>query len=470
MSKIGQKSLLVSDNPETAAYLATVLQFLGHELDVVDELDDFLTGQWAFGCEGHLAVFLDPVFGEGETRALAHHLAEFNPHPPLFQLVEGEPAAPNGHINEGLLDVLPIPTRFDRLNALLHKAQLFYETQAPADGGHRPVELFRSLSGNSRAVGRIAKMIDQAAPSEAPALILGEPGTGKEVVARKIHYLSRRHCYPFITVHCGLMSAEVLEKELFPSQVRGRPSYFDRAEGGTLFLNGIDELSLAMQGRLLRLMRECRTTRGRSDDPACDVRVLAGAHGRLDTAVKQGRFIEELYFRLNIFAIEVPPLRERSEDIPLLIHDLATRIEKERRGAVRLSPAAITVLTQYPWPGNGRELANLMEHLAAEHAYGLVDVGQLPEKYRCGASPEGSGHHQVSSELITTSPEPRLPPEDFDLKDYLGGIEFGLIKQALHEAEGVVAHAAKRLNMRRTTLVEKLKKYGLQRSQDLYEY
>lgn len=471
MNKVRQKSVLVTDNRETASYLSTVLQFLGYELEVVPDINSFFTSQWEFGSDRCLAVFLDPACDEGERRALSRRLLDFTPHPPLFQLVQSESDYSSDMINEGVIDVLSLPTRFERLNALMHKAQLFYEGQNDCAGAQRRVELFRSLSGNSRAAHKITRMIDHVAMAEAPVLIMGEPGTGKEVVARKIHYQSRRHCKPFVSVNCGTVTPDRLNRDLFAEGRDGcAPSYLDQAEGGSLFLNGIDELNPEMQAKLLHLLRELGTSRGKREVAAHDVRVLAGSHRCLDTAVKQGRFMEELYFRLNVFPIDVPPLRERAEDIPLLINDLVTRIEKEKRGAVRLTPAAITSLTQYQWPGNVRELANLIEHLAYLYSYGLVDLEQLPEKYQIGLPGEKAGSTLPRQSLISDMMAPRLPPEDFDLKNYLGGIEINLIKEALHEAEGVVAHAAKRLNMRRTTLVEKLKKYGLQRSQDVYEY
>ena len=175
--------------------------------------------------------------------------------------------------------------------------------------------------------------------------------------------------------------------------------------------------------------------------------------------------------------IEVPPLRERVEDIPVLVNDLILRIEHEKRGSVRLTPAAVTALTHYRWPGNVRELANLIERLAILFPYGVVDIGDLPEKFRAGipvSQVEVAGDEEVlpvvsthGDQPNTVSSMPRLPAEGIDLKLHLANMEQSLIRQALEEANGVVAHAAKKLKMRRTTLVEKLRKYGLQRGQEL---
>jgi sigma-54 specific flagellar transcriptional regulator A len=203
----------------------------------------------------------------------------------------------------------------------------------------------------------------------------------------------------------------------------------------------------------------------------CNVRIIAATHRNLEEAIKDGAFREDLYYRLNVFPIEVPPLRERIEDIPLLITDLISRIENEKRGSVRLTPLAITALSQYSWPGNVREMANLIERLAILYPYGVVDAKELPEKYSAGFDPS---EHVAELPQITIPGEEagtvrtaaRLPHEGIDLKEHLNCLEQDLIRQALDEADGVVAHAAKRLKMRRTTLVEKMRKYGMHRGNE----
>jgi sigma-54 specific flagellar transcriptional regulator A len=206
-----------------------------------------------------------------------------------------------------------------------------------------------------------------------------------------------------------------------------------------------------------------------------DVRIVAATHRDLEEAIRAGRFREDLYYRLNVFPIEMPPLRDRVEDIPALVSDLISRMEHEKRGSVRLTPAAVAALCHHLWPGNVRELANLIERLAILHPYGVVDVADLPEKFRAGqpgreevAVPAG-----VPIAVDVTDPAfaaPRLPTDGLDLKEHLSQLEVSLIRQALDQANGVVAHAAQILRMRRTTLVEKLRKYGLARGQDLAEF
>ncbi|HEX22049.1 MAG TPA: sigma-54-dependent Fis family transcriptional regulator, partial [Chromatiales bacterium] len=192
-------------------------------------------------------------------------------------------------------------------------------------------------------------------------------------------------------------------------------------------------------------------------------------HRNLDELISTGNFREDLYYRLNVFPIDMPPLRERIDDVPLLVNELIARMENEKRGSVRFTPAALIALCQYRWPGNVRELSNLLERLVIMHPYGIVDVGDLPVKFRPAGSAENLPQITLDPQLTPVMPmQPsRLPREGLDLKEHISTVECSLIKQALDEAGGVVAHAAKRLKMRRTTLVEKLRKYGLQRSESV---
>jgi sigma-54 specific flagellar transcriptional regulator A len=362
------------------------------------------------------------------------------------------------------------------LNAL-HRAQLYKESGQVENGSQRALELFRSLSGNSRATRRINRMIEQVADTDATVLILGESGTGKEVVARKLHYHSSRRGSPFVPVNCGAIPSELLESELFGHEkgaftgaISSRQGRFEMAERGTLFLDEIGDMSLPMQVKILRVLQERTFERvGSNKTIECNVRIIAATHRDLEEQIEKERFREDLYYRLNVFPIEMPPLRDRIEDIPILVTDLIARIEKEKRGSVRLTPAAVSALTQYPWPGNVRELANLIERLAILYPYGVVDIGELPEKFREGIAlpAESIALPEVTvpgEEPGSVQSAPRLPQDGLDLKAHLSNLELTLIRQALDESEGVVAHAAKRLKMRRTTLVEKLRKYGLQRT------
>ena len=366
---------------------------------------------------------------------------------------------------------------YTQLTSALHQAEVYRETQA--DGANqRPVDLFRSLVGTSRAVQTVRKMIQQVANSDANVLILGESGTGKEVVARNLHYYSNRRDKAFVPVNCGAIPGDLLESELFGHEkgaftgaISARQGRFELAENGTLFLDEIGDMSLNMQVKLLRVLQERTFERvGSNKSIEADVRIIAATHRNLEEAITEGKFREDLFYRLNVFPIEMPPLRDRVEDTPLLVNELIRRIEHEKRGSVRFTQGAVLALCQYNWPGNVRELANLVERMAILYPFGVVDVGDLPEKFQTDTiTPEST---RFSEEMLSSvqpmqyqmDAEPRLPRGGLDLKEHLSSLEVGFIKQALDDANGVVAQAAKRLGMRRTTLVEKLRKYGLQRS------
>jgi sigma-54 dependent transcriptional regulator, flagellar regulatory protein len=231
-------------------------------------------------------------------------------------------------------------------------------------------------------------------------------------------------------------------------------------------------MSLPMQVKLLRVLQERTFERvGSNKSIIVNVRIIAATHVDLESAIENGRFREDLFYRLNVFPIETPPLRDRTEDLPLLVSDLVERMKNVGHGSIRLSPRCMQSLAAYAWPGNVRELANLIERLAILYPSGVVDVGDLPDKYQPSA---GSAEGTETAELPTSTLAiedivglPRLPRGGIDLKEHLTNLEFSMIKQALEETNWIVAHAAKRLRMGRTTLVEKMRKFGLQRLEDV---
>ncbi|HGR4966548.1 TPA: transcriptional regulator FleQ, partial [Pseudomonas aeruginosa] len=324
----------------------------------------------------------------------------------------------------------------------------------------------------------------QVADTDASVLILGESGTGKEVVARNLHYHSKRREGPFVPVNCGAIPAELLESELFGHEkgaftgaITSRAGRFELANGGTLFLDEIGDMPLPMQVKLLRVLQERTFERvGSNKTQNVDVRIIAATHKNLEKMIEDGTFREDLYYRLNVFPIEMAPLRERVEDIALLLNELISRMEHEKRGSIRFNSAAIMSLCRHDWPGNVRELANLVERLAIMHPYGVIGVGELPKKFRhvddedeqlaSSLREELEERAAINAGLPGMDAPAMLPAEGLDLKDYLANLEQGLIQQALDDAGGVVARAAERLRIRRTTLVEKMRKYGMSRRDD----
>jgi len=465
--------ILAGGCSEDNAYLKNVIEFIDYSIELAA---DAKTLAKCLDKLGQRCVAV--IIGVDTSASFLQIVGERENKPAMFKvgsIKSGENIT--GSVN--IIGSIELPTRHDILTNLLHKAEVHNETSSASGEDMRSLELFRSLSGNSRSTRKIARMIEQVADTNATVLILGESGTGKEVVARKLHYHSLRRGKPFVPVNCGAIPADLLESELFGHEkgaftgaISARQGRFEMAEGGTLFLDEIGDMSMPMQVKLLRVLQERSFERvGSNKTIQCDVRIIAATHRNLEEAIKEDRFREDLYYRLNVFPIELAPLRERIEDIPLLTTDLISRIENEKRGSVRLTPAAITALGYYGWPGNVRELANLIERLAILYPYGVVDIKDLPEKFK-----EGVDISQVESELpkVTIADGEsesvrnvaRLPNEGIDLKEHLCNLEQELIKQALDEAGGVVAHAAKRLKMRRTTLVEKLRKYGMQRNNE----
>jgi len=330
-----------------------------------------------------------------------------------------------------------------------------------------------TLIGASPAVTFINHMIDQVADTAASVLIMGESGTGKEVIARNIHAQSNRRDKPFIPINCGAIPSELLESELFGHEkgaftgaISTRKGRFELAEGGVIFLDEIGDMPLPMQVKLLRVLQERSYERvGSSVTNKTDVRVIAATHRRLEELIEEGKFREDLYYRLNVFPIEVPPLRERRDDIPLLIDELIKRIENDHRGSVRLTRSATAMLSLYDWPGNVRELANLIERLAILHPHNVVDVKDLPEKYVSEHAELASPPPPMGMDTVVTdgAATPTIPDGGIDMKQYLTNIEISLIEQALNETNNVVARAATLLHMRRTTLVEKMRKYEIVR-------
>lgn len=373
---------------------------------------------------------------------------------------------------------LHFPPSYNKLLDTLHRAQVYRE-QYDINAGRvqqRDVQLFRSLVGTSRELQKVREMMAQVADKEVTVLITGESGTGKEVVARNLHYNSHRRHKPFVPVNCGAIPRELLESELFGHEkgaftgaVTSRAGRFEMAQGGTLFLDEIGDMPLDMQVKILRVLQERTFERvGGNKTLDADVRIIAATHKNLEGMITEGGFREDLYYRLNVFPIEMPPLRERVEDIPLLLNELITRLENEKRGSIRFNSAAIMSLCRHEWAGNVRELANLVERMAILHPYGVVGVPELPKKFRHVDEtdedfvlPEIDKSEAAMASAIDGSV--LLPVNGIDLKDYLHNLEKSLIQQSLDDSCGVVARAAEKLKIRRTTLVEKMRKYDLQR-------
>ncbi|MBW0238071.1 MULTISPECIES: sigma-54 dependent transcriptional regulator [Pseudomonas] len=476
------KILLIDDDSARRHDLAVILNFLGEENLASPSLDWEQAVSALSSSREVLCVLVGDVSIAGGVSGLLKTLAAWDEFLPIMLLGEISSVDLPEDQRRRVLSTLEMPPSYSKLLDSLHRAQVYREMydHARVRGRHREPNLFRSLVGTSRAIQHVRQMMQQVADTEASVLILGESGTGKEVVARNLHYHSKRRDAPFVPVNCGAIPAELLESELFGHEkgaftgaITSRAGRFELANGGTLFLDEIGDMPLPMQVKLLRVLQERTFERvGSNKTQSADVRIIAATHKNLESMIEVGAFREDLYYRLNVFPIEMAPLRERVEDIPLLMNELISRMEHEKRGSIRFNSGAIMSLCSHAWPGNVRELANLVERMAIMHPYGVIGIAELPKKFRYVDDEDEQMVESLRCDLeeraaINNAPDftatAMLPPEGLDLKDYLGGLEQVLIQQALDDANGIVARAAERLRIRRTTLVEKMRKYGMSR-------
>jgi sigma-54 specific flagellar transcriptional regulator A len=383
---------------------------------------------------------------------------------------------PPGLANQ-IESVISDPVLYKELLAVLQQVEFLSHSHSHSSDstkGGLPSKPWRNLVGCSRNIESVRHLVGQVASTEASVLILGESGTGKEVIARGIHEQSNRRNQLFVPINCGAIPAELLESELFGHEkgaftgaVSSRQGRFEIAEGGTLFLDEIGDMPLDMQVKLLRVLQERTFERvGSNKTMTSNVRIIAATHQNLEQLAAEGKFRMDLYFRLNVFPIEVSPLRERPEDIPLLVKTMMNQLALDRRGSPILSDSVLSTLSSYSWMGNVRELFNLIERLAILYPQQMVKRSDLPEKFLCGQDSTAviidDAIEQPRSASVAVDAS-ILPADGTDLKHHLAEIEKNLITQALEQSDWIVARACKLLNLRRTTLVEKMRKIQINR-------
>jgi DNA-binding NtrC family response regulator len=373
-------------------------------------------------------------------------------------------------IKRGATDFVTKPFQFDELMHALNTA--LEQRRLRSENAYLRSQLeeryrFEGIVGRSRAMRDLFQLLETVAATSSTILISGETGTGKEVVARAIHHNSPRRAQRFVALNCSAIPETLLEAELF-GHVRGaftgavgtRQGRLEQANRGTLFLDEVGTMSPGLQMKLLRVLQEREFERiGDSHSVKVDVRVIAATNSDLAKMVQQGEFREDLYYRLNVIPIQLPPLRNRKEDIPLLVQHFLQRFAAQRQGGVESRPAApearptmsvsqqaMRRLMAYHWPGNVRQLENAIERaVALSGGRTQIEVSDLPTEI------------QSASEM-PVSQEVTLPGDGFDLDAYVGNIERELIYRALEKSAGNKGRAAKLLSLKRTTLVEKLKR------------
>ncbi len=429
------KVLVLDANRERAAELCTRLQFLDYEtFDAKPAAEDLRL-------EG-IAVVVGDTAADEDVAAAASRIRAEHPGLPFLCLSDTRfESGPNWSLD--------LPLKRSQLERLLSRAERYQGNERR----HR-------ITGTSRPIRAVRRLIEQVADFDTNVLVTGQSGTGKELVARTIHGLSDRADKPFVPINCGAIPADLLESELFGHEkgaftgaINTRQGRFELADGGTLFLDEIGEMSLEMQVKLLRVLQERTYERiGSNKLRNCNVRIIAATHVDLPEAISNGEFREDLFYRLNVFPIEMPPLYKRVSDLPQLLDELLIAQAGEEKGNLRVSADAAGVLANYRWPGNIRELSNLVERLAILKPEGSIEIDDLPAKYQNPEPVSVAEMNNVGDAMQMT---------EVNLKEHLQELEQDMISQAMQASDGVVAKAARLLSMRRTTLVEKIGKYQI---------
>ncbi len=474
----------------------------------IETIASFLGISWQSGSEEDCLAYLDDsdemtavIIGTTKTTSLPQLLVKYTKTPFIGINLDVE------YSNSNMMGSVKVPFELDDFTQQMRYCQSFYALHPKKKNSDQKGNetLLKLLVGQGSAIQEVRHLIEQVATTDANVLILGESGTGKEVVARSVHELSNRSHGPFVPINCGAIPPDLLESELFGHEkgaftgaISSRKGRFEMAETGTIFLDEIGDMPMPMQVKLLRVLQErCFERVGGNRPIKVNVRVIAATHRNLEQMITDGKFREDLFYRLNVFPIDTPPLRDRTDDIPLLLQELTARHAQEHRVNIRFTQRAISSLMQHAWPGNVRELSNLVERLMILHPNCIVDDVDLPVKYQYGVAakkqeetpqtereaiiamfasdPQDSGDDEGSvssmpslatadshlSEQESAAFAQVLPEEGINLKDMLSDMEINMIRQALDKVNGVTARAAELLGMRRTTLVEKMKKYGI---------
>jgi two-component system response regulator PilR (NtrC family) len=456
--KPSARILVVDDERSLREFLEIFFRREGYAVTTAASVEE---AQLAVGADDFDVVVSDVQLGGASGLALLRSVKEAAPETVVimitaFATTENAIEA----MKQGAYDYITKPFKVDELRLVIEKA---LEKKLLADENQRLRTALRartrSLVGSSAAMRRVHDLIAQVATTKTNVLVSGESGTGKELVARGIHDLSERRDKPFIAVNCGAIPENLLESELF-GHVRGaftgavsnKPGLVETADGGTLFLDEIGELPPSLQVKLLRLIQEKTLRRvGGNHDQRVDVRIVAATNRDLAAEAQAGRFREDLYYRLNVIQIALPPLRERMEDVPVLVQHFLDKYRRELgKDVSSLSPAAMEKILAHPFPGNVRELENLIERAVALARGPVLDVDVLPASVL-----------ERGTAARTPASAPAAPPAGANLDEILASYERGLLTDALQRAGGVKKRAARLLGISFRSFRYRLEKLGL---------
>jgi DNA-binding NtrC family response regulator len=452
--------LVVDDEELYRRTLERILTRAGHEVVHAGEATEALC---AVTSEQFDLVLCDLKMPGIDGLELIRQIRELEPDLPCILITgHGSPKSSVEALDAGAFWYFEKPfeqTHLDVIRGLVQQAIKYGRLRVENRALHGQLQAkykFESLVGKSAALRAVLETVEKVADTDSTVLITGASGTGKELVARALHYNGRRASRPLVTVNCGAIPEELLESELFghvkgafTNAIADREGRFGAAHGGTIFLDEIGDMSPTLQVKLLRVLQD-RTFEpvGSSKTQRVDVRVIAATNQDLEKLIEERRFREDLYYRLHVLPIRVPLLRERADDIPLLVHHFIDVTNQDRGTSIDgITDMAMEQLVQYDWPGNVRQLENLIERMAILQREGDIDVDQLPP--------------EIASVCSRAAVAPRVPPEGLSFNTVVDQVETDMILQALEQTHWNKNRAAALLGLNRTTLLEKIKKKGL---------
>jgi len=455
-----ERILLIDDSPEILDSLSESLQNEGFD---VETCSDGERGISLMDKKFYDLVITDLMMPDMDGMAVLKHVRGNSPDS-ICIILTGFGTIRNAveAVKLGAFDYLTKPVKLDEILITLKRAIEFRDLKRENLNLRSQLKKkykFENIIGDCEKTRQIFETIEKVADTDNTILILGESGTGKELIAKAIHYNSYRREGPFVPVNCAAIPTELLESELFGHEkgaftnaIRTRIGRFELANGGTIFLDEIGDMPANLQSKLLRFIQERQFERvGGIKTVKVDIRVIAATHQDLKLAVQQKKFRQDLYYRLNVIPIFVPPLRERKEDIPLLVHHFLSQFNRTKNRRIRgIDPETLNRLISYHWPGNVRELENNIERMIILTNNEIIQVEDLPEKF-----------HSLTSD---EAPRPvEIPDAGISLDTAVSDYERKLILEALNKTGWVKNKAAQLLNLNRTTLIEKIKRQNLQR-------
>ena len=450
--------LIIEDDVQSNKLLRTVLERAGYGVTNAQSGEDALK---ILSQSSYAVVITDLMLPGVDGLDILKHLQENSPYTNVI-LITGNASAETAveAMKNGAYDYITKPLNIDKLKLIIEKSlekqKLIQENKLLRQQLHSR-HSFTNIIGTSPAIETVFSRMEKVVDTDSSILILGESGTGKELVARALHYNGPRQDKPFVAINCGAIPEDLLESELFghmrgsfTGAIKTKPGRFEQANGGTLFLDEIGTMPVHLQLKLLRVLQEQTVEPvGGNHSIKLNIRIISATNTDLEEMIAKGTFREDLFYRLNVIPINLPPLRERKEDISILArHFLKKSCTQLKCGQLIFSDEVFEILEEYPWPGNVRELENIIERTAALCDKDKIGIDDLP--------PHISGVKRQQSHVPTT-----LPADGLDMPAHIQEVEKEWIRQALVNSAGVKSKAAALLNIKRTTLVEKMKRLGI---------